>query len=499
MNGIALNEDNSHFFNTRAGQPITVDTVDIFVDQYANTKVEQLLLCPNCMRTSYDSKVFDPIWRGYDPDGADNQPLLASLPPEGRSHARKWIHTAWALNQAGIDVYARWIDRARLHGISPWLTMRMNDLHWVDDEKSYIHSEFWREHSEYRRVPYHFTAWTDRALDYGREEVRDYHFKLIEEMVEHYDFDGLELDWMRFGYHLRPGHEIEGAELLTEFTGKVRRLLDGWEKQRGHKIRLGARVPARPQSALGLGMDAVTWARKGYIDWLVVTPFWASTDTDMPMEIWREMLDGTGVELCAGLEILLRAYPSYPLYQTNSIETVRGAALSLLHRGADRIYLFNYMDSETTIDNRADYQNLLQEIGDIKEMEKKPRRHVITFTDTWAVGEPQSAALPAVIGEGGWHAFRIHIGPRPASGTANVVLAFDAANDVTGDLVELRINGELSVNAEPVKMVKPCPNEPAWRYKVPLTALRDGYNVIELHVNTALTVIWVEIAINSNG
>ncbi len=496
MNGLALNEDNSHFFGTRAGQPLTCETVDALVDQYAGTQVTHLLFSPNSMRTSYGSRVWDPIWRGYDPAGADDQPLLASLTPEGRVGARKWIHTAWALDQAGIDVYARWIARARQHRISPWLSMRMNDVHCVDDERCYIHSEFWRAHPELRRVPYRFGAWTDRAFDYGHEAVREYHFMLIEELVERYDFDGLELDWMRFGLHFRPGHEAEGAALLTAFTERVRRLLDGREMKRGHRIRLGARVPSRPQTALGLGMDAVTWAREGLIDWLVVTPFWATAEPDMPMELWRALLRHTDVELCAGLEVLLRPYPASKLFQTNSLETVRGAALSLLQRGADRIYLFNYMDSETTIDQGADYPRLLREIGDRAAMARQPRRHVLTFADTWAVGEPQTAALPAVIAAGGWHAFRLHLGPVPAAGGAAVILAFDPAGGVTGDAGAVRINGEPCGVAESAALAKPCPEGPAWRYAVPLAALRDGYNVIELQATAALTVTWVELALS---
>lgn len=378
MNGIALNEDSSHFFMTRAGKELTVATVDAWADQYAQTQVAHLLLNPNCMRASYGSRVWDPIWRGYDPRGPDDQPLLASLSPENRPGARKWIHTAWALDQAGIDVYARWIARARRHGITPWLSMRMNDVHYVNDPRAYIHSEFWREHPEFRRVPYRFTSWNDRAFDYGQSEVRDYHFRLIEELAERYDFDGLELDWMRFGFHFRPGHEAEGAVQLNAFTERARRLLDGWEKRRGHRIRLGARVPSRPQTALGLGMDAVAWARAGWIDWLVITPFWATIETDMPVELWRSLLTGTGVELCAGLEALLRPYWAPTPVLINSIETVRGAALALLHRGADRIYLYNYMDFEPTNDQAHDYPRLLREIGDPAAMAGQPRRHVLT-------------------------------------------------------------------------------------------------------------------------
>ncbi|HMX29568.1 MAG TPA: hypothetical protein PKC13_28545, partial [Blastocatellia bacterium] len=135
--GLCLNEDNSHYFSSRAGQKLDAETVASWVDQYAKTQVRELMLCTNCMRTSYDSKVWDPIWKGYDPNGADDQPLLASTPAAARAGARNWIHTAWQLHRDGIDPYKLWIERARRHGISPWISMRMNDVHNVDDTRSY--------------------------------------------------------------------------------------------------------------------------------------------------------------------------------------------------------------------------------------------------------------------------------------------------------------------------------------------------------------------------
>src|SRR5665811_923880 len=90
--GIALNEDDSHYFFTRAGQVLTAADVAAWGDQYTGTQVKQLLLCPNCMRTSYASDVWDPIWRDYDPSGPDDQPLLASTQPEERANVRGWIH-----------------------------------------------------------------------------------------------------------------------------------------------------------------------------------------------------------------------------------------------------------------------------------------------------------------------------------------------------------------------------------------------------------------------
>jgi hypothetical protein len=55
--GIVLNEDDSHYFFARAGQTLDKETVASFVDQYADTQVDRLVFNPNCMRTSYGSKV----------------------------------------------------------------------------------------------------------------------------------------------------------------------------------------------------------------------------------------------------------------------------------------------------------------------------------------------------------------------------------------------------------------------------------------------------------
>ena len=92
--GIMLNEDNSHYFYSRAGEELTGEKVAAWVDQYAGTHVKELLLNVNCMRTSFDSALWDPIWKGYDPDAPDDQPLLKSLDPKKRKTARNWIHTA---------------------------------------------------------------------------------------------------------------------------------------------------------------------------------------------------------------------------------------------------------------------------------------------------------------------------------------------------------------------------------------------------------------------
>jgi hypothetical protein len=505
MSGIALNEDDSHYYFSRAGQKLDAGIVASWVDGYAKTQVRELLLNPQAMRTVYPSKVWDPIWKDYDPNGPDDQPLLKSLPPEGRKGPRGWIHTAWQLFQDGIDPYRIWIDRSRQKKISPWISMRMNDSHGTYDEQSYLHNEFWRNNPQFRRVPYRSKELTDKSLDYAHKEVREHHMKLVKELVERYDFDGLELDWMRFAFHFRPGFEREGAPILTDFMTRVRRLLDKAEQKRGHKIKLGARVPSWPQTAAGMGMDAVTWARKGLLDMLVVTPF-LFIETDMPMELWKELLTGTGVTLAAGLDRFLLEYwnPPYPLYPENSLETARGAAISLLDRGADRIYLFNYFDAtpETACDSDGaihprNYPTLLRELGSIETMIGKPRRHVITYSDTWAPGQPRGIALPATVSKDELKEFRIHIGPKPESGKIMVALGLQADAKITKKALEVRVNGDLCGLIGPVKLPVPGPRIPAYGFEVPLSTVKRGNNLIEILPQMKITVGWVEIKITS--
>lgn len=490
--GLALNEDNSHFFYTRAGQPLTEQLVDSWVDQYAGTQVRELFLSPNAMRTSYDSKVWDPIWRGYDPKGPDDQPLFAYMPEQNREGARKWVHTAWELAQKKIDVYARWIARARKVGLSPWLSMRMNDIHEVNDRRSFMHSEFWRGHPEFARVPYR-DGFREKALDYGRAEVRAHHMALVKELLERYDPDGIELDWMRFGFHFRPGQEALGAELLTGFMREVRALARTWEKKRGHRIRVGVRVPSRPHTAVGLGMDAVRWAKEGLADMIVITPFFTPIEFDMPVELWKRLLAGTNVTLATGLEIVLQPFRGFAKPGPNSIETVRGAASALLDRGADRIYLFNYMDSQTAQVDLENYPKLLREAGELTAMAGKPRRHVVTYSDTFAPGEPVTPPqLPVACTPGKLTEFRIPTGPKPAR-SAFVLLGIEGADAASAAGWEVRLNGEPCAAAGTRAMSAPSPG-PMAAFGIPLAAMNRGYNLVEVVARSSAKLVWVEIS-----
>ncbi len=431
---LAINEDNSHFFGSRKPADMTLSGLHAFVDQYAGSAVTHLFLCPNAMRASFRSRSRDAIWD----------------PVEGKEPADMWPQNAKRLFEAGLDPYEVWIRRCREKGLSPWLSMRMNDVHSVDEPGNFMHSSFWRTHAELWRVPNGSASpWMNRAMNYAHAEVREHQMAFVRELLERYDADGLELDWMRFGYHLTPGRERDESEILTDFVRATRALANEWSRKRGHAILVGVRVPAHPDAAAGLGMDAVRWANEGLVDLIVPCPFWSSSDFDIPIELWRERL-GTAadrVTVAPGIEHNARPWPGGAAV-ANDLASLRGFAASAYHRGADSLYLFNWMDSETRPVTANDYTRLVHDGLSRQTVLAAPRRHPVCYRDTVPAGFPSGAQLPVEARAGG--SFRIHVGPKPASGKAWAIAGLAQRDGVAETRLEAQLNGRALGAAEDV-------------------------------------------------
>ncbi|NLX06617.1 MAG: hypothetical protein GXY33_15875 [Phycisphaerae bacterium] len=499
MPGLMLNEDDSHFYACRPPEKINRDGVYELVDHYISPPMKELIFNVNAMRANFPSRVWPRVWDGFDPGQGLDQPKLRAVPAEHRQRVWEMYR-----NLSSLDIPRCWIERVRHHGRSAWLSVRMNDVHDVDNLDLPGHSPFWRDHPEYWRVPdpQRFTTWTDRAFDYGHQPVGEYFVSLIEEVFDRYDVDGLELDWMRFPLHFRPGFEDEGREILIDFHRRVRALADSHAGRRGHPIRIGVRVPSRPQTAWAMGLDAVAWVKEKLVDLVVITPFWPTIEFDMPIELWRELLAGSGATLAAGLEICVRpspkVWPKHDDLVLNTAETALGAAASLLDRGADRIYLFNYMDSGTTVQDPDDYRSILNRAGDPSTIVDQPRRHVVTYSDTVAPGEPEALALPSLCRAGQPSRFRLHIGPKPERGTARVFVGCGENGNQDTSPLEVHVNG---TRCTPGEYPLPRPIHPVVRqvrgFAIPEGILHRGYNCVE--VSSASPdpheVFWIEIRI----
>jgi len=400
------NEDCTNFFWCRSiPQGKAGELIDRYIDVMADAGVTVFLCNTNARRTNYESRVWESFWDGYDPAGPDDQPFLAPMRRNDVPAFRKGIGNMLAVHQQGVDYPARVVQRCRHRGISPWITLRMNDCHENDIPTHPFHGSFWKKNPQWARK--NATGYFATCLDYAVPQVRDFYEALIVESLDRYDIDGLELDFMREPYVFSAGKEAEGTPILTAWIREIHKLIADVAAKRGHPILLGVRVPSRPETALAMGLDAATWAKEGLIDLVVATPRWATLEFDMPLERWRKVLKGSKAILAGGLEVLYRPCPGGAA-SVVSPELATGAAVSVLSRGAEAVYLFNYFqDSSWPPDV---YRSTLKAMGSLDSLLKLPRRIGITYRDITAPGEQYQPPLPAT---GKEVAFSMRFGPIP--------------------------------------------------------------------------------------
>ncbi len=479
------------FFNGTFGPP-TPENIDRFVDVRAALGVTDLFVNVNCQRTNYRSNVWESLWDGYDPKAGDDQPFWGPIAPTDK-RGRSGVLNSMALFEQGCDYPKRMIDRARKNQVSPWISLRMNDAHAEGQPDNPYHSTFWRSHPEWRFPHY--------GLDYEQPEVREHYMKLVREVCSRYDLDGLELDYVRFWLYFRAGREQEGVKLMAAFVEEARQATQGAAKRLGHPVKLAVRVPTSPWIARRHGLDAVAWAKAGLVDMIIPSPFWPSADSDIPIETWKGMLIGTKVEVPMGMEAGIFSGAS-PWRCPMMHEELRGLMVSGLHRGADAIYLFNapWFDDFSFPKDQASYA----------AFPALPRRHPLTVTRPWAAGEPSQPGedIFAMSGSGPARrhlphtgkrgVFRLHIGPKPlAEQEARVELVVPDYDKP----LEVRLNGipcPWSTLADPEYYKAAGWKQPEPKrhiYDVPLEALGDGYNLIEVEAKQDVKITWVEISV----
>ena len=433
LTGLLHNEDCTTFFDSQsfpAGK--AGEITDRYVDVLAEAGVSVLFCNTNARRTNYPSEVWEAFWDGYDRDGPDDQPFLAGLEEEKRRHYRKRIDKIQGFHLQGVDYPGRMIQRCRHRGISPWISIRMNDVHENRNLAHPFHSDFWRKPEYFRKG---HPGYYCRALDYAYPEVRNHYKALIVETLERYDVDGLELDFMREPYLFSKGEEKAGGKILTQWLREIRQLVDRAAARRGHSVKIGVRVPFHPETTLGLGLDAPTWAKQGLVDLVVTAPRWGTLNFDMPLGKWRQLL-GDRVTLAGGLDMNYQPYPGGPRRVVDP-EYAAGAAVSVLAGGADIVYLFNYFQHGLPW-SLPEYKQTLRAFLSLDEVCKLPRRHGVTYREIVVPGEDYRAPLPAT---GRELSFDLPLGPKPPADWQAEAIVEVAGQETEQDAPAVTVNG----------------------------------------------------------
>ena len=227
----------------------------------------------------------------------------------------------------GVEPLNLYIDRCHKHGMTFLAGFRMNDRHWV--------CPFWE-----RNPQWHLDRGT---FDYRHDGVRDWMLSMMTEIVERYDVDGLELDWMRLPpvFAERPALP-EQCSVITRFVARIRRMLEKAGAAKGRTLTLGVRVPAWLDECLTFGFDVATWITDGLID--SVTP----TDASY-CDFHARYREDFGALTCDRPCML---YPAiHPIHDRAiqnfaqgimTLDHYRALAHSLYAQGADGLSVYNY-------------------------------------------------------------------------------------------------------------------------------------------------------------
>jgi hypothetical protein len=298
---------------------VTKKGLENYIDEIARGHLTHFVMNLNCQRANFPSKTFEPIWKSLDEPERDHLDYIRALK---------------ALYESGVDPYKVWIDRCRVKGVKPWISIRMNDLHRHDVPKSPWISTFWHEHPEYRLRP---DGW-DNGLDYTLEPVRKRMLDFITEVLNRYDPEGLELDLMRFRRYLPIGREKECAPIFTAYMREIRKVVNAAAAKRGHTITLSVRLKSKPSGSRELGMEADVWAKEGIVDMIVPTSPWESFDFDIPLAEWRTWTGDKVLVVPSADE----AITENGKRRIATFEEYRRWASIMHERGAKGLYLFNF-------------------------------------------------------------------------------------------------------------------------------------------------------------
>ena len=300
------------------------------VDEHAKAQIDRIVHCGFVLPWG----TVPPGFQSFDrlaPDAVESSLYRGLFDPETETGIRH-------LEEAGYDFFRVLLDRAHKKRMQFLIGMRMNDRH-----RGSTTAPFYGARPEWR------TTEPPPAMDYKHEGLRRTVLAVAEESLERYDADGIELDWMRWCHAFNPSEAQQNASLLTDFTAKMRALLDRAAKNRKRdKLLLGVRVPQTIEECRILGFDVEAWVQHGLADYICPSDF-AMTDLNTRTEQFTALTEGTSCRVYPSVhpqytDFTFRPTPTGEKPICHTVESYRAAAKNFYAFGADGVSAYNYQD-----------------------------------------------------------------------------------------------------------------------------------------------------------
>ena len=254
------------------------------------------------------------------------------------------------------------VEECHRRGLAAFASLRMNDTHDAHAPRGQLPNP---ELPTFKRQNLHWLVdnldrWT--ALDYRNRQVRALKLRVIEELFDRWDFDGIELDWLRHTLNFPRGDETKNSKYLTDFMRQVREHLQQRAAARGRPIEIAVRVPEQLSWCLLGGYDVPTWIREDLFDALIL----GQGLTELPtLQEFRGLMKQRKLPIYASI------YPYGNGYRISPDEVIRGSAANLYRDGADGLYAFNWLHYGTW------RTGLINDIADRSTLNAKGHRYTL--------------------------------------------------------------------------------------------------------------------------
>ncbi len=424
------------------------------------------------------------------------------------------------------DMVRDFIDACRSCGETPFISLRLNDAHHIyrgakakpeEREKALAEFQFFADHPNCRIGPdVDGDERMQHMLDWGRPEVRDYKLRLIEELCSKYDFEGLELDFMRHWifFNLKRTTAEQRRTIQLGFVRRVRELLDSTSKPGQHRW-LCVRIPSYPETYDAMGIDLSAFAKAG-VDMVNASSHYF-TDCQLEIAALRRQLPAS-VALYAEVQYVSSMAQRFPDPNgTNNInanrrttpEQFNTVAHQAYAQGADGVSAFNFQYYRGTYNPTDVYgapaeppYDVFKRLGDPGWLAQQPQHYFMgqgqgqpkksgrPFQEIVNPGTPVTQTLYLAPPAGGWRgAGRLRIQARLALGNSRWTASVNSmALEPTADV------SEPYANPYPVGLGKP---EFFRAWIVPAALLKAGPNqiVITLVEGKPTSITYLDLAI----
>ena len=528
----------TYFYNPERwqpeGGPYSARAIHRYVAELAGSGIDTFLINANASKAWYPSKVIPTILDGY--KRGDREFFRAhaicvgiTQPAEVEQFMDKQVifyGLYLDLVEAGVDWLAETAKACRSRGVAPWVSIRMNDLH---GHRNFQGSFFNLPMLKRKEMRLHHSTYAGMAgdltyregLNYELKEVRDQMFAQIREVVEDYDFDGLELDWWRQPLCCEPTVSAETLAMMTDWFREVRALTQRRAAKNGRPYYFGMRIPGRLETLKCIGIDVVALCQEGTLDFLCPSGFWR-TAWDLPHDNLRRQV-GPRPAIYGVIEEGANAIPTWSpefkvtkeiRYISSSREMLHANAAGKLVLGADGIEWFNfYVGDQARVPGIASNYPLLRDIHRLEFLRGQEKHY--TFADRGstllAIGlaQPPFEAppqVPMVLGKNWRHGFRLPMCAEPANRGLRLVVQIVLKRDAAVAPVPVSINGCWPVTASQPndRLLFPCGSlthhvqeHVGHDYQFPVSLVRDGWNeiTVENGGDERLTVVCIELGI----